>query len=213
VTAKNQTQEKKKLDEQLAQVISHEITVKVLTVLADRAASPKEIAAILGEKVPTVSHHVKKLERLQLVELIEEKEVRGAVQHIYKAVIRPIVNTEEWDKLSIAERQRVSIWTLQLILADAARSFDAEVFDARPSRHLTRTPMVVDEKGFEEVAEIQTRALMEIFEVQAVSAERRLQSGEPGFNLIAAMMCFELPGPSEGIALSKDAQDVLGSRS
>jgi DNA-binding transcriptional ArsR family regulator len=197
--------QKKNLDRQLAQVISHEITVKVLTVLAERAASPKEIGQILREKVPTISHHVKKLERMGLAELIEEKEIRGAVQHIYRAVIRPIVSTEEWDKLTIAERQQFSIWIVQLILADAARSFDASLFDARSNRHLSRTPMVVDEKGLDEVAEIQNRAMNEILEVQAIASERRLRSGAPAIDVIAAMLCFELPGPSKLNSLGRDA--------
>jgi DNA-binding transcriptional ArsR family regulator len=184
------------LNEQLALVISHEITVKVLTILSDCAASPKEIAAKLGLKTPTVSHHVKKLERLGLVELIEEREVGGAIQHIYRAVIRPIVSDEDWDKLSIEERQLYSIWIVQLILADAAKSFDAALFDAYSNNHLSRTPLVVDEEGLAEVAEIQNRALRDIIQVLARSTERRVQSGEGGINLIAAMMCFPVPEPS-----------------
>jgi len=205
VAAKNHVEEAK-LGDELALVISSEITVKVLVVLVERAASPKEIADELDLKIPTASHHVKKLRRLGLVELIMEKIVGGAVQHIYRAVVRPIVSTEEWAKLSVAERQRYSIWMVRMILADAARSFQANVFDARPNTHLSRTPMVVDEVGLSEVANIQTRALNEIIEVEAASAERRIQSGEPGMNIIAAMMCFELPGPSDGSSRSETGQ-------
>jgi DNA-binding transcriptional ArsR family regulator len=197
VTAERQVQEKR-LDEQLALVVSSDITIKVFVVLAERAASPKEIADILGEKVPTVSHHVKKLERLGLIELLEEKEIRGAVQHIYRAIMRPIVSEKEWKQLGIEERQRYSIWIVQLILVDAARSFEANLFDARTNNHLSRTPLLVDEEGLEEVAAIQARALNEIIEVEAHSATRRIESEEAGIHLIAAMMCFELPGLSNG---------------
>jgi DNA-binding transcriptional ArsR family regulator len=210
LNAADATQEKK-LNELLARLISSEITIKVLVVLVERAASPKEIAARLGLKVPTVSHHVKKLLRMELIELVEEREVRGAIQHVYRAVVRPIVSTEEWEKLSLAQRQRFSLWIVQMILLDAAKSFDAGVFDARSSRHLSRTPLVVDGEGLEEVAEIQNRALNEIIQVEAVSAERMLDSGETGLNLIAAMMCFELPEPSDGLTRSEDAEQLLES--
>lgn len=196
MTAKSHKQERE-LDEQLGGVISHEITIKVLVVLVERAASPKEIADLLGFKVPTVSHHVKKLEGLGLVELVEEKEVRGAIQHIYRAVIRPIVSTEDWEKLGIDERQRFSIWVIQLILADAARSLSAKAFDAHAARHLSRIPVVVDKEGLEEVSRIQDKAMHDIIQVEAASAERMVQKGETGMNLIAAMMCFELPQPSD----------------
>jgi predicted transcriptional regulator len=197
MTAESQTQEKR-LDEQLALVVSSDITIKVLVVLAERAASPKEIAQILGEKTPTISHHVKKLERLGLIELIEEREVRGAVQHIYRAIMRPIVSEKEWQQLGIEERQRYSIWIMQLILVDAARSFAANLFDARSNNHLSRTALLVDEKGLAEVAAIQARALHEVIEVEAASTARRIESGESPIHLIAAMMCFELPGLSNG---------------
>jgi DNA-binding transcriptional ArsR family regulator len=205
VAAKNQVEEAQ-LGDELVLVISSEITEKVLVVLVERAASPKEIADQLDLKIPTASPHVKKLKRIGLVELIEEKIVGGAVQHIYRAVVRPIMSTEEWAKLSVAERQRYSIWIVRMILADAAKSFQANVFDARPNTHLSRTPIIVDETGLGEVANIQTRALNEIIQAEATSAERMVQSGEQGMNIIAAMMCFELPEPSEGLSRSETAQ-------
>lgn len=208
MTADN-CQQETKLDEQLALVISSEITIKVLVALVERAASPKEVATALRLKVPTVSHHVKKLERMGLIELVEEKEVRGAVQHTYRALIRPIVSDEEWGKLGIEERQRFSVWIVQMILVDAARSFEANLFDARINTHLSRTPMVVDEQGVGEVAEIQNQALSDIIEVAATSADRMSSSGETGIDLIAAMMCFELPEPSIGLARSDDAREQV----
>ena len=207
MTAKDRRQETE-LDEQLALVISSDHTVKVLTVLFEREASPKEIAVRLGLKVPTVSHHVKKLLRMGVIELVAEREVRGAIQHIYRAVLRPLVSTEEWGKLDVGVRQQFSVWIVQLILADAAKSFAAKLFDARTNNHLSRTPMVVDEEGVDEVAEIQDRALDEIIQVEATSAGRMVHSGEAGLNLISAMMCFELPEPSEGPGRGEDDEQL-----
>lgn len=198
MSAKTSTQEVG-LDEQLAQVISSEITVKVLVYLVDRAGSPKEIAEALGEKTPNISHHVKKLARMGLIELIEERIVRGTIQHIYRAVVRPIMSDEEWGKLSLRERQRYSVWIVQMILVDLSSSFAANLFDARANNHLSRTPLVVDEQGVDEVAAIQKRALEETIQAEANSAERMVESGEAGINLLAAMMCFELPEPSDGL--------------
>jgi len=192
------------LDQQLASVISSEPTVKILIYLVDRAGSPKEIGDALGMKTPNVSHHVQKLLRLNLIELVEERVVRSAIQHIYRAVVRPIMSDEEWEKLDIAERQRYSIWIVQMILIDLTKSFAASLFDARPNNHLSRVPMVVDEKGVDEVASIQNRALQETIQAEANSAERMVETGESGINLVAAMMCFELPEPTTGLARTKD---------
>jgi hypothetical protein len=201
VAAKKE-QEEVGLGEELALVISSETTVKTLVYLVERAGSPKDVGLALGIPTPNASHHVKKLERLRIVELIEEKEVGGAIQHIYRAVVRPIMSTEKWEKLGLVERHRYSIWIVRMILADAAVSFDANLFDAHSNRHLSRMPMVVDEAGFNEVAEIQNRALNEMLAAEVASAERRVKSGDAGMNVIAAMMCFELPEPSGGLASS-----------
>lgn len=189
------------LGEELALVISSEITVKVLVYLVERVGSPKEIGIKLGIGTSKASHHVKKLERLKLIELIEEKEVGGAIQHFYRAIVRPIVSNEHWGKLSVAERQRYSVWIARMLLTDMSNAFNAGIFDAFPTRHFSRVPMVVDEKGLAEVAEIQNRALNELIQAEVASAERRLQSGDPGMNLIAAMTCFPLPQPSDGLNL------------
>jgi predicted transcriptional regulator len=204
VTAENRTEQVElgdefELGDELALVISNETTVKVLVYLVERSGSPREIADALDISTSKASHHVKKLKRMRLVELIEEREVGGAIQHIYRAVVRPIMSTEAWDKLSVAERQRYSVWIVRMILADAGMSFRANVFDARSNTHLSRTPMVVDERGLTEVAAIQTRALREIIQVEATSSGRMVSAGESGINIIAAMMCFELPRPSDGL--------------
>jgi len=186
------------LNEQFSLVVSHEITVKAMILIADDVKSPKEVGERLEISTSKASHHIKKLERLGLAELVEEREVGGVIQHFYRAVIRPIVSDEEWDRLSLGERQLYSIWIVQLILADAAKSFDAELFDMYSNRHLSRSPLLVDREGVGEVAAIQNKAMHDSFEVVAKSAERRLKSGEEGINLISAMMCFPLPEPSEG---------------
>ena len=203
MTAKDR-QTEVSLNEQFSLVISHEITVKAMILLSDGVKSPKEIGERLDISTSTASHHIKKLERLGLDELVEEREVGGAIQHFYRAIIRPIVSDEDWDKLSIEERQLYSIWIVQLILADAAKSFDAELFDAYSNRHLSRSPLLVDKEGLGEVAEIQNRALHDSFQAVAKSTERRLKSGEEGINVVSAMMCFPLPEPSEGPSLRED---------
>jgi DNA-binding transcriptional ArsR family regulator len=202
VEAEDRTEEKNKkkgLDEQLASIVACSNTIKVLTILTERLASPTELASLLNLTIPAVSHHIKKLVRLGMVELVEKREMGGAYQHVYRAVVRPLVGDEEWGKLSVAERHRFSIWIVQLILADAARSFDAALFDACPSNHLSRIVMAVDQQGFDEVAKIQNKALAEIYEAQARSSERIAAGGEASANVVAAMMCFELPKEVKGM--------------
>jgi DNA-binding transcriptional ArsR family regulator len=55
-----------------------------LYVEKDAALSPKELAELTGEKLPTVSYHVRVLADKNAIELAEEEPVRGSVAHFYR---------------------------------------------------------------------------------------------------------------------------------
>jgi len=56
--------------------------------LQTRAAlSPRELADLTGEKLPTVSYHVRVLADKNAVELAEEEPVRGSVSHFYRPTV------------------------------------------------------------------------------------------------------------------------------
>ena len=80
----------------LAKALTHPLRAHLLTILAERTASPKEIADELQEALPNVSYHVRVLEDLGLVELIEEEAIRGAVAHFYRAVEQEVPGNPAW---------------------------------------------------------------------------------------------------------------------
>jgi DNA-binding transcriptional ArsR family regulator len=185
------------IDQKFVHLVSSTIRLKALVVLVERTASPKQISVELREPLATVSHHVRELLNMGLIELVGEEPRRGAVEHYYRAIIRPIFSSEEWDQLSPSERQQVSMWVLGLSLVDAATSLDEGLFDARTDRHLSRVPLYVDEEGWRELVEIQSKALEASLDVQAASAERAAngESEGEGVHVSASMMCFEMPVP------------------
>jgi DNA-binding transcriptional ArsR family regulator len=184
----------KSVESALAAVVAHPTRAKALNVLVERKASPNQIALELGEEVGNVSYHVKKLVQLGVVELVEERKVRGAVEHFYRAINLAFVSDEEWAKLSIEERRPYTLYTLQLGIADAARAVEANSFDARPDRYLTRTRAVVDEEGWSEFNELHAEMIERTMEIKAASAARRAE--EPQSTAIPVMqiaMFFEEP--------------------
>ncbi|HET7506843.1 MAG TPA: helix-turn-helix domain-containing protein [Solirubrobacterales bacterium] len=51
---------------------------------SEAALSPKELAERTGEKLPTISYHVRVLADKNAIELAEEEPVRGSVAHFYR---------------------------------------------------------------------------------------------------------------------------------
>jgi DNA-binding transcriptional ArsR family regulator len=191
----SKTRQRKSVDETLVKVVAHPLRVQALSVLTERPASPKELAAELDAPVGNVSYHVRELEAVGLIELVDEQKRRGAVEHFYRAITRPMLSADEWQKLSLEDRQRFSAWIIQLLLADATQALAAGTFDARSDRYLSRTPLLVDVEGWRELVEIHATALKATLEVQAASVERltRADGEEEGIPTIAALTFFEMP--------------------
>lgn len=182
------------IESTLAAIVAHPTRVKCLKILAERRASPNEIATELNEDVGHVSYHIKKLKSLGAVELVDEQKVRGAVEHFYRAVTLVYFSDEEWAKLSVEERRPTSLYALQLAMADAAEAMEAGTFDARPDRYLTRTPAVVDEEGWAEFNQLHAELVERTMEIMGASAERMTKSPEtPGIPVMQIAMFFEQP--------------------
>ena len=187
----------KTIESTLGAIVAHPLRAKALNILVERTASPNQIALELDEEVGNVSYHVKKLVRLGVVELVDERKVRGAVEHFYRAINLALVSDEEWAKLSIEERRPYTLYTLQLGMADAARAVEAGSFDARHDRYLTRIRTVVDEEGWSEFNELHEEMLERTMQIKAASAARRAKRPrDAAIPVMQIAMFFEEPQPA-----------------
>src|SRR4051794_36963666 len=65
------------VDSRVMKAIAHPLRHRILAILNERIASPKEIADELGERLPNVSYHVKTLDELGAIELVDTQPRRG----------------------------------------------------------------------------------------------------------------------------------------
>jgi DNA-binding transcriptional ArsR family regulator len=185
------------LNSTLGAIVAHPLRTRCLTVLSDRTASPSEIAQELREDVGNVSYHVKQLLKMEAIELVSERPVRGAVEHFYRAIRRPVLSYEENRDLSVEDRVRFARLVLQFSVADAATAIDSGSLGQRPDHHLTRLPIQVDEEGWKELSELQAESFERAMEIEAASAERLSADPESaGIPARVISMFFEMP-PAE----------------
>jgi predicted ArsR family transcriptional regulator len=75
--------------ERLARANTHPLRVSILEVLSidrGRTLSPKDLSLELQAPLSTVNYHVTELRRSSLVEVVDEQQVRGAIEHFYRMV-------------------------------------------------------------------------------------------------------------------------------
>jgi DNA-binding transcriptional ArsR family regulator len=168
---------KRAADRTIGSVIAHPLRSRCLTRLAETTASPAELAIEFRKPLSDVSYHVATLLKAGAIELVGERPVRGSIQHFYRAIALPSINTAENAALPLDERLEFARQGIQLVAADATIALDAKTFNQRPDAHNVRMPMVVDEEGWSELAKLYAEMVQRIYAVRAASDQRRADRG------------------------------------
>lgn len=190
------TRKRKRLETTLAAAVAHPIRSKCLVILAERVASPAEIARELHLDVSKVGYHVNALAETHLIEEIGSRPVRGAVEHFYRAVELPVVSNEQEAELSPAEQRIFAESVLSIFAANAAHSLEVGTLVARTDHHLTRLAFNIDEAGWTEATAAYMELYERIFEIQEAAAARMRDGEETPFRVVSFQSLFEIPmGP------------------
>ncbi len=123
--------------------------------------------------------------------MVKTEPRRGAVEHYYRATSRAFLADREWEKLPDSLKPGVSSSVLKLILEDVIGAINGGTFNARDDVHMSWTPGVVDEQGWNEAVDLVNDALEQVLAIHAASAKRLAKSGEEGIPVTAVLMNFE----------------------
>jgi DNA-binding transcriptional ArsR family regulator len=180
------------VDSRLAKALAHPLRVQLLAALNEGVASPNELAKKLDEPLTNVSYHVRMLHDLGTIELVETEPRRGALEHYYRAVVRPFFGERDWKRLPKNARGSISDAVLQLVWDDAAEAIKGGLFDERDDRHLSRSVLAVDEQGWGELQDLLSETLERAMQIQADSASRTKDDGDT-FRVNLVMMTHPTP--------------------
>jgi DNA-binding transcriptional ArsR family regulator len=183
------------VDPRLAKALSHPMRGRILAILNEQVASPNEIAQMIDERLPNVSYHVRALHDLECIELVRTAQRRGAIEHYYRALVRPLFSDRDWKRLPPSARQAISDVGLQMIWSDTSEAMNSGKFENRADRHLSRTAFVLDEQAWSEVNALLAQTHEQAEAIAGKSAKRLSKSGEQGINTRLVMMHFESTSP------------------
>jgi|SRR6476469_976828 len=184
------------IDRRLIHLASDPVRLQVLTCIYERsAAGATEVAEALKISRGDAGRHLDAMHDAGLIEVVGEVLSRGTVEPRYRALVRALWDDEEWAFFSRQEQDRLTTWIIDMIDADARDAVEQGTFTGRQDSHASRTIPMVDEQGWEELRRIHDDALHAVLAVEAASAERLAEKGEPGFPVLSAMLCCELPPP------------------
>jgi DNA-binding transcriptional ArsR family regulator len=185
------------VDSRLAKALAHPLRVQLLAALNEGVASPNELSKKLDEPLTNVSYHVRMLHDLGTIELVETEPRRGALEHYYRAVVRPFFADREWKRLPRNARGSISDAVLQLVWDDAAEAIKSGLFDERENRHLSRTVLAMDDEGWDELNELLVDLIDRAMQIQADSAARAAKNGDKTLHVNLLMMSHPTPSSAK----------------
>lgn len=174
----------------LMKALAHPLRERILAALVSREASPSQLARRLGEPLPNVNGHIKQLERLGVVELVETRTKRGAVEHVYRALMRPWFHDDVWAELGQGQREALTLAVLNEVFADIDAAIRGKTFDAQLDRHLSRMTLVLDREGWTKLQNVLSDVLQQAHAILAESLER--QAADPNAEVIRARLALLL---------------------
>jgi DNA-binding transcriptional ArsR family regulator len=177
-------------DPRWVRAISHPLRIRILAMLEDEAASPKVLAGQLEQPLGTIAYHVRTLVSLGLLELVETRPRRGAMEHYYRARQHPRFTDAAWDGLDIVAKQRVLGSVLGEAHEQAMRAAAGGGFDASDA-HFTRTPLQLDAEGWTKLAQATKRWLREAGEIESESRDRIERGDSEAIDVGLVILLFE----------------------
>lgn len=193
------TKNKDGVEQIVAKAFAHPLRVQILIILNERVSSPNQISQELDQSLNLVAYHVRVLEKYDCIELVDTKQRRGATEHFYRATRRQFLSDAEWARMPESLRPGLSGAMLKSVVEDLDESMKSGTLDEMPDRHLSRTPMVVDQQGWTDVSTLLKSTLERLLEIQTEASERMAKGGEEGIPSKVHLLHFKSPD-SEQVA-------------
>jgi DNA-binding transcriptional ArsR family regulator len=179
------------IDPRLAKALAHPLRVRILSILEQRSATPKELALELGVPLGNVSYHVRALRDHGFLELERTRVVRGAVEHRYRMNARPRISAETWADLPAIVREAFDAAAVGQVFDEVSGALASDGF-ADPASHIARYAFELDDEGFAEASKVVVEALERFAEIETRAKERLGE--ERGRPALAVAMLFEAAG-------------------
>jgi len=186
------------IDQRLVRALAHPLRVQILEILTERVASPNGLADELGVGLTHVAYHTRALEKWGCLDLVDTAQRRGATEHFYKATPGSFVGDQDWRRVPLPVRGSISSASLRSFVEKAVRALKAGTLDAREDTVFSWNPLLLDQRGWDEVTAILRDAADRVLAAHKRSRERLAKGGGEPISTVFGLANFEAAGGGDG---------------
>jgi DNA-binding transcriptional ArsR family regulator len=163
----------------LVQALAHPLRARMLSILQEREASPKELAAEFDIPLANVAYHVQVLRKLKLIKLVKKTPRRGAVEHHYRADHQAHIDNSAWGDTPTVIKQTMVAAAVEEIGRDVMDAAQTGGFE-HPDAYLTRSKLVLDQEAWDELGPMLQKVLDRGDELEKEAAKRLRRADHGG---------------------------------
>jgi DNA-binding transcriptional ArsR family regulator len=182
----------------LVQGLAHPLRARMLSILQEREASPKELAAEFEIPLANVAYHIQVLRKLKLIRLVKKTPRRGAVEHHYRADQAAHIDNTAWGETPALVKQTLVAAAIEEVGRDVHDAAATGGFD-HEDMCFTRSKLVLDQEAWDELAGMLHRVLDRGYELEKEAAKRLRETDHQGERHagVVTMLFDSMPGVPE----------------
>jgi DNA-binding transcriptional ArsR family regulator len=179
------------VEDSVSYSLGHRIRIEIRAALHEGPANCTQLAKMTHQPLSTISHHVKEMLNDGSIEVARTEKVGNVDQHYYRVVQLPHFSEEDVAAMSEADRRALYAMIIQAATAEAMASLWSGKMIRDRLAWLAWNRVNLDRQGREDMADEEARSWRRKHEIEAESANRRSESGEPGTTYVIATFSYE----------------------
>jgi DNA-binding transcriptional ArsR family regulator len=179
----------------VVQALAHPLRARILSVLEEREASPKELAEHLNSPLPNIAYHIQVLRKLKVIRLVKKTPRRGAVEHHYIADHAVHIDDEAWSQTPGLIKEQMIAGLLEEIGEHATEAAGISGFDDEDA-HISHSRLVLDRQAWSALSAKLAELLDWGYELQKESAVRLKRSNHEDERRAGFVMMLYESAPS-----------------
>jgi hypothetical protein len=182
----------------LSIVYANPVRLRIVTELGMEEMSPQGFyKAFGGGSLKSIERHFRILTDYGWLRFVRTRNVgaRGRPQRMFRATGPAVFDDETWEALPYSIRFAFSSRTFEQLIERAMEAMKAGTFDSRTDRHLSWTPLVLDELGWNRVIGRLNTVFEGLSEEQADAKVRLQHSEEAPILMTVGLAGFLSPHP------------------
>ena len=182
----------------MIQALSHPLRIIILGSLKDRIRTQATLARMLEVNPPQLAYHLKVLHDLELIQPAGQVPQRQGRERAYEVIPPSFTRLLPYTGDQVVRQGKAAGPVFQAMVEGGLAALEAGMLDAGDATHLSYISLVLDDKGWEEVARAISESEERISQAQANAARRLADAGGGGMEIAIVLTGFSSSADAGG---------------